>query len=235
MEYFYKLRYLLYKGIKKDKKILCISVIAGLLITFFISFSTFIYSEKIQGGISKSIIRLHVIANSDTEDDQNLKIAVRDTIIENIGRYLSECKDIKQSRNLIYSNMDNILKIAKDEVVRQGYNYEVNVFLSKEVFPMKKYRNNIFPAGVYEALRVEIGNAKGKNWWCVMYPPMCFIDFQEGEFNEESQTQLKTLLSDEEYDVISNDKETPKLKFKIVEFWQEIKNNNDEYITKGDS
>ncbi len=126
--------------------------------------------------IVNEIIRFHVIANSDSEEDQNLKLKVRDNVIEYVSDKLKDCKDLSEARKFIVNNKSTIESIAKDTIIENGYSYEVTSMLSRENFPDKVYGDLVFPQGEYEAYRILIGEAKGQNWWCVMFPPLCFVD-----------------------------------------------------------
>ena len=118
---------------------------------------------------------------------------------------------------------EEIRKTAAAEIARQGYDYPVSVSLVREDFPEKTYGNLVFPAGVYDAVRIEIGKAQGHNWWCVLYPQMCYVDAAWGEPTEEGWERLQENLTAEEYAVVSAAEQTnkaPKIKLKIVEMWQ---------------
>lgn len=187
-------------------------------------------------GISDSLIRFHVIANSDSDDDQALKLKVRDDILKKMNNVLSESENIDETRQLIYDNMDTIKKIAEEVIEDNSYDYKVNITLKMEQFPLKTYGDIILPPGKYEALLVEIGEAKGKNWWCVMFPPLCFVDVTHGVVPEETKETLKTILSDEEYDSIimtDGEEEMPiKIKFKLLEWFNFNKKEQEEDPSK---
>lgn len=132
--------------------------------------------ELVYEDIVNKIIRFHVIANSDSEEDQNLKLKVRDKVIEYVSDQLKECKDLNEARDFIIENKSAVEKIAEDVIKENGYSYNITSMLSKENFPDKVYGDLVFPQGEYEAYRILIGNAEGQNWWCVMFPPLCFVD-----------------------------------------------------------
>ena len=130
---------------------------------------------------------------------------------------------------------DDVIKIAKEHiqdfkniaqnvVKENGYNYEVNVEIGNLSFPTKTYGDISFPSGFYDALKVEIGKAEGQNWWCVMFPPLCFVDVTSGVVPEESKENLEENLGDEEYSIISDTEENgfTSIKFKIIEFFESI-------------
>ena len=126
--------------------------------------------------IVDKIIRFHVLANSDTEEDQKLKLKVRDEVINYISPKLKDSKSLNESRKIIMENKEKMEQISKKVIKDNGYDYEVTSMISRENFPDKIYGDLIFPQGEYEAYRILIGKAKGQNWWCVMFPPLCFVD-----------------------------------------------------------
>lgn len=126
--------------------------------------------------IADKIIRFHVIANSNTDEDQALKLKVRDKVIEFVSNKLKDSKSLEESRQFVLDNKSNIEEMAKDVINENGYSYSVTSSLSRENFPDKVYGDVVFPQGEYEAYRILIGEAKGENWWCVMFPPLCFVD-----------------------------------------------------------
>lgn len=173
--------------------------------------------DKLQNDISDKIIRFHVLANSDSDEDQNLKLKVKDEVLKYMKPILDNSKSITETRKLLLANDDKIKEIANKVIKQNGYNYSVNTELSNENFPIKTYGNITLPAGEYKAYRILIGNAKGRNWWCVMFPPLCFIDITKGEVSEDQSVQdMKKVLSDEEVDYIRNDKKI-EYRFKIVD------------------
>lgn len=217
--------------LNKDKKIILFSLVAGLVFTFFWGIhETKAYSDAIQSGIAEKVVRFHVLANSDEAFDQNLKLSVRDRILEEMGPELQKCVDVKETKKLLRNSFGKIQEIALDEIQSRGYVYDVKVSLQKDNFPLKHYGDLTFPAGIYDALRVEIGKAEGKNWWCVMFPPMCYVDAACGEVTEYSKVQLSGKLTAEEYIIVTALEEKkgvcPKVKFKVVEWWQEKKADN---------
>ncbi|ADL52779.1 stage II sporulation protein R [Clostridium cellulovorans] len=165
--------------------------------------------QVMQEEIAKKLIRFHVIANSDSDDDQKLKLKVRDEVLKFIAPKLKESKSIDESRGLIMENDQNIKNIAKEIINKNGYNYSVKTTLGQCNFPVKEYGNIILPAGEYEAYRIVIGDGEGKNWWCVMFPPLCFVDITKGQVAyEETKEEMKTVLNDEEYSYIDKEKDS---------------------------
>lgn len=170
-------------------------------------------NELVYEDIVNKIIRFHVIANSDSEEDQNLKLKVRDEVIKYISPKLVNSKEIDDARNILLDNKEEIENIAKKVIKENGYSYEVKSMLSKENFPDKVYGDLIFPQGEYEAYRILIGEGNGQNWWCVMFPPLCFVD----ETKEVVDTkEIKDNLESGDNDELKEEKF--KFKFKFFEF-----------------
>lgn len=140
--------------------------------------------------VKDSLIRFHVIANSDDEEDQNLKIKVKNEVIDYLYPYLNKSESVDESRKIIQDNIEEVKKIAEKVIKDNNYEYSVNVELSRENFPDKSYGNITLPQGNYEAFRIIIGEGEGKNWWCVMFPPLCFVDESKAEVEYE-KTQNK--------------------------------------------
>lgn len=155
--------------------------------------------------ISEKLIRFHVIANSDEEKDQALKLKVRDEVLKYIQPMLKDSKDIDNSREILKRENENILNIARTVIESNGYSYKVDSTLSREYFPVKTYGNITLPQGEYEAYRILIGSGEGKNWWCVMFPPICFVDVTKGAVAyEETEKEMKEVLSEDEYKMVDN-------------------------------
>ena len=193
-----------------------------IILTFiFILISAISYVNAVSSNLSDNVFRLHVIANSDSDEDQQLKYIVRDKIIEHVNELGKNAKSKEELINSI--NLDEINNIAKETILENGFNYDVKVEIGNFSFPTKTYGDISLPAGFYDALRVKIGKAEGQNWWCVMFPPLCFVDISSGIVPNESKENLKENLEPEEYTLISdNESEDIKFKFKIVEMLQNI-------------
>lgn len=225
MEYLSLFKNTILEWFQRDKKLILFSVCGGLIITISTGmFLTKAYSENIQKGIADSVVRFHVLANSDEAYDQELKLEVRDAVLLGMTDSLKQSNSIEQTKEILEKEKDEIRQIALNMVESKGYDYDVKVTLSRDLFPQKQYGDIVFPAGIYDAVRIEIGEAKGKNWWCVMFPPLCFVDVSYSEISEQGKEKLQNVLSEEEYDVVASqtkDSVVPEIKFKIVEWWQE--------------
>jgi stage II sporulation protein R len=172
----------------------------------------------IQQDIAEKIIRFHVIANSDSTEDQNLKIKVKDAVLTYVSPLLSNSEDINETRSILTSNTDNIIAVAKNVIAENGYSYDVTANLTTDYFPTKTYGDVTFPPGDYEAYKIEIGDHEGKNWWCVMYPPLCFIDASHGVLPDSSKETLKNMLTEEEYESLTIDNTHFVFRFKYLTF-----------------
>ena len=176
------------------------------------------YADYVSTDIADSVFRLHVIANSDSNADQNLKYTVRDKLLEYMDELCSNCSTKEEAISIAQQNIENFKQIALDTIKNEGFDYSVNVRIGNFEFPTKHYGDISLPAGYYDALRVEIGEAKGQNWWCVMFPPLCFTDVTSGVVPEESKEDLEETLTDEEFSIVSDNSSFDfKIKFKILE------------------
>ena len=204
-------------------KLLIVSLVLIISIIYILN-SYLTAQEAYMDGIRDEIIRFHVRANSDSEEDQALKLKVRDKILKETKYLLKESKSIDETRSIMKNNLDNIKYIAQKVLEDEGENYNVNVTFGIERFPTRKYGNLVFPAGEYEALVVEIGEGKGQNWWCVMFPPLCFVDITNGT-PAHVEEDLMEVLSEEEINSLLAEKNPPVvLKSKLVELFEKTKN-----------
>ncbi len=193
-------------------------IILTILFFIYVSLCAISYAYDISEDISSSVFRLHVIANSDSESDQNLKYLVRDNLLNYMNNICANCSSKEEAITIAKAHIDDFNQIALNTIHSEGYNYNVTVNIGNFEFPTKYYGDISLPAGYYDALKVEIGNAKGQNWWCVMFPPLCFTDITSGIVPDESKEELENSLTDEEFAIIANnDKLDLKLKFKILE------------------
>lgn len=173
--------------------------------------------RQLQKGIASNIIRFHVRAESDSKEDQWLKLQVKEAVLAYISPVLSKSQSVDESRQLLYNESENIRNVAAATLRSLGDESDVNVYFEICYFPMKTYGDMTFPPGEYEAFRVDIGEAQGKNWWCVLYPPLCFVDAVYGEVPEESKEELKGVLTEEEYSMVSG--ENVKFRFKYLKIF----------------
>ena len=195
------------------------------LITFFFVFGIltgiYINTDMALADVPEKIIRLHVVANSDSPVDQQLKLQVRDRIISSMSGRLEGLKDISEVKSIVQGSLAEIEAAAREVIEENRKRYGVKAVFTEMDFPTRTYGNITLPAGTYQALNIVIGEGKGKNWWCVMFPPLCFIDVAHGIAAEETMKELKTSLTEEEYSLLVSAKEpgavSVKLRFKIFE------------------
>jgi len=198
------------------KKIL-LSLLIGIAVTGFASE----YAKDVKADIAKNVVRFHVLANSNADYDQKLKLKVRDAVINYLEDKLENAENVEETKRILASEAENIRETAKSTVASEGYAYDVNVVMGEFDFPTKKYGDSQFPPGRYYALRVLIGEAKGENWWCVLYPQLCFTANAAGKMPEKSKQKLKNVLTDDEYNIVTNPngKIAFKFKFKLLELF----------------
>ncbi len=176
--------------------------------------------HRLQEGIAQEVIRFHVIANSDSSADQELKLRVKEALLKELSPKLKHISDITEGRAVIAAELSSIRTLSESVIAQEGYRYPVSVSLAPVYFPMKQYGDYTFPPGYYEALRVQIGEAKGKNWWCLMFPPLCFVDETYSIVDPEAENQLKCLLTEDEYEALKGKPLQVKYRFKL---WESLK------------
>ena len=181
-----------------------------------------LWLEQERMELSDRVIRLHVIANSDSGEDQALKLAVRDRVLEQAERLYPAKADLDTARTALEDGMSQLAAAGQKEVEAQGYDYPVTASITQCWFPTKEYDGFALPAGEYTALRVVIGEGKGQNWWCVMFPPLCFVDESVAVVDADGKEMLKENLSKEEYEALfaNGNVET---KSKVLEWIKEWK------------
>ena len=197
---------------KTNKSTLLIkSAIIAFVLTVIYSVIPF---QAVCAEIPNDVFRFHILANSDSEEDQALKLKVRDKVLEKTKILFDTANSKSDAEKFVKANLETIEKIAQNEVYKNGYNYPVKAEIVNMHFDTRYYESYTLPSGMYDALRITIGNAKGHNWWCVMYPSICISTVDEGK------DRAKDALSDDEYSVVTDDK--VEYKFFIVELFQKI-------------
>ncbi len=193
-------------------------LLAALLIGLFgyRQYKAHVLAEEIAG----KIIRFHVRANSDAELDQELKLKVRDAIGSCMQPLLSGVGDIEKSRKIIKASLPKIERTAEETIAAQGFSYPVTASLATVEFPQKTYGSYTFPAGLYEALEVVIGEGKGQNWWCVMYPNLCFYNSVYEVVGKDAEKSLERALTKEEYESLMENKNY-EIKFAFLDWLKE--------------
>lgn len=199
----------------KVAALLCLFVVTGALM--------FLYHRKVkeqhvQQDIAKEILRLHVVANSDSKEDQELKMKVKETVVTYLRGSMRDASSVEEARAEIEKRLPEIEEIAKEKMQTEGYDYEVQAELGECYFPVKEYGDLTFPAGEYEALRVNLGESAGKNWWCVMYPSLCFVDATYQVVPDSSKEKLKDSLTEEEYNSLLDGGDKVQYSSRIIEW-----------------
>lgn len=179
-----------------------------------------IWSLKGQTDLRERVIRLHVVANSDGAEDQALKLKVRDRVLQQVEALLEDSSDREAALALLAGSLEPIAEEAEEEIREQGYDYSVTAELEDLYFPTKEYDGFALPAGEYKALRIQIGSGGGKNWWCVVFPPLCLAAAEENL----DETALASGLTEEDVSLITEEDTKYVFKFKSIEIWDEIRN-----------
>lgn len=187
----------------------------------------YLYGEATKGqrqqrAIAEQIIRLHVIANSDTDEDQELKMKVKETIVTYLRGEMQDATSVDEARQAIREHLPEIEEIAAEKMRAEGYEYTAEATLGESYFPVKEYGDLTFPAGNYEALRVRLGESAGHNWWCVMYPSLCFVDSTYQVVPDASKERLKDSLTSEEYDSLLDGGEEVSYSWKAGEWLENL-------------
>ena len=175
-----------------------------------------LWAETAQAQLAEKVIRLHVLANSDSQADQDLKLQVRDKVLAQAGTLLTGQEGVQAAAAVLQDNLDTLAQAAAQEIQNQGYGYAVQVSLEDTWFPTRQYEDIALPAGNYQALRVVIGEGEGHNWWCVVYPSLCL--------GAVSETALKTSgFTGQDYALVTEANESYVFKFKTIELLEELK------------
>ncbi len=197
---------------KKTIRKIEISVMLALVICCALNINSF--SNQCDG-IRNKMLRMHIIANSDSIEDQELKLQVRDAVLEKGKEIFDGSVTADEAEIRITPYIDDLEETAKKIVIDAGYNYDVDVTVQKDFFKTRTYDNSVtLPAGYYNAVKVVIGEGKGKNWWCVMFPPMCLP-------SATAECEIDDVLNDDESDIVLNGNKY-KFKFKIVELVESL-------------
>ena len=194
-------------------------VFTGVLMVFY---RRGVAEQRRQRDIAEEILRLHVVANSGSKEDQALKLEVKESIVTYLRGVMSDAKSVEEARLEIQKRLPEIEDLAREKMKTEGYDYEADAVLGKCYFPVKEYGDLTFPAGEYEALKVNLGKSAGKNWWCVMYPTLCFVDSTYQIVPETSKEKLKENLTEEEYNSLLDGGDNVQYSFQFIEWIQNV-------------
>lgn len=181
-----------------NKKIITRILLAGFAVIALTTGIMYTKQIRLQQNLAGKVLRFHVRANSDSEHDQQLKLKVRDAVGGFLSTKISAAQNLDQCEQIVDENMDELIKVAEKTVQQEGDDYPVTAKLEMTSFPVKSYGDYTFPSGKYEALNIKIGEGKGHNWWCVMYPNLCFSGSVYEVTDEKSEAKLREVLSEEE-------------------------------------
>lgn len=193
----------------------------AILAVLFLVAANILMSEKVaanQKELADSLIRFHVRANSDSDEDQELKLKVRDAVVDYMEVLLCESQSAKQSQEIIANNMEDILGVAMQVIHDNGYQYDLSGYIVEEYFPLRTYGDIALPPGEYTAFRIDIGEAQGRNWWCVLYPSLCFVDVTHGVVPDESKAEFQKIADETGAQVTT----TYSVEFKYLKFLNEF-------------
>jgi stage II sporulation protein R len=191
----------------------------ALLLAFSLTLVTGVWASGSQSALADRVVRLHVIANSDSDADQTLKLQVRDGVLAAAGDCLDGVTDRSEAESILSDRLQALADAGAAVVAQAGYDYPVTVSLEDCWFPTKDYDDFSLPAGTYRALRVVIGEGQGQNWWCVVFPPLCL-----GAVTETSETAAAMAgLSDDQIALITGRDEGYVIKFKLIEWWNSLR------------
>ena len=179
--------------------------------------------EAMAARIAPEILRFHVLANSDSDEDQQLKLRVRTLLLDSIYEKLGENASLDDTKEYVLANKDSLEQEAEDYMKAEGYDYPAHMEVTECYFPSKTYGDMVFPCGTYEAVRVEIGKGKGHNWWCVLYPPLCFVDSTYAVVPDSSREILRESLDAADYQALL--KKQPEVHIRIRSKFLELLEN----------
>lgn len=209
---------------KNGKYKWCLLVSVGII--FFLLFGIEQQNQKVQAlqrEVAGQVIRLHVVANSDSKTDQRIKCKIRDKVVEVMQHTLQEIDSKEEAEQSIKGKLKQIEKMTNQVLKQEKCGQKSQVRLTTEEFPVKEYGDTVFPAGEYETVQIQIGEAKGGNWWCVMYPGLCLVDESVAIMPSDSKKQLQDHLTEEDYAQMTQNTTKVKYTFRLMELWEKWK------------
>lgn len=183
-----------------NRIIFFLACIIATIFTCFLSWRMQITAQaKTQEHLAEEVLRFHILANSDSDADQALKMTVKEQVLSYLKEAMPDGLNVEDTKDWMRRHTDELEDLAYETIVEEGRDYPVSAAVTTCYFPEKTYGDVTFPAGNYEALRIEIGAAKGHNWWCVLYPNLCFLDATNAVVPEDGKEELKSVLTEDEY------------------------------------
>ena len=209
---------------KIQKNFLLFFTILFILLILFVYYLAKSYSDIMFNNISNSFVRFHVIANSNSTEDQIMKYKVRDKIMNYASPLLAKAHSKKEAIQILNSHLDELCKISKEILEEENLYYSINLYVGKSYFPTRDYESFILPEGYYDSLVVELGEANGQNWWCVMFPSICLPQSNNTDLSNHTMSILEDSLSSEEFQIVSKNSSSAdiKIKFKLIELFENL-------------
>ena len=195
---------------------------AALLLASGLTLTTGVWAGASESALADRVLRLHVVANSDSDSDQARKLLVRDAVLAQASQLLENADDRGHAEAALAPHLDELAQAGADALARTGRTDPVTVTLADQWFPTKEYDGFSLPAGQYRALRVTIGEGKGRNWWCVVFPPLCVASVSE----QSVESAAEGVLSEDQVALITGQDGGYVLKFRLIEWWQELTGGN---------
>lgn len=204
----------------RGKKAVCVilSICAAVFLTWSVTVNRSLAAQEkmaqTQVKLSGEVLRFHVPANSDSKEDQEVKCKVRDEVIGYMQKHMPQDLDVEGVKDWAGKNLEELEAAADQVLIKEGVDYRANASVRTCYFPDKSYGDVFFPKGYYEALRIELGEARGHNWWCVLYPNLCFTDATYTSVDEQGKEALRNVLTEDAYEMV-----TAVSKFKIKSYF----------------
>lgn len=192
-------------------------IVATLFVTLCVTMLLTGYTNDVQSDLQENLIRLHIVANSDDCGDQEVKLKVRDDVLNEVRNDF-----LSLSKEDIVKNLKTIEDTANNTLRQNGFDYTATAEYGMFSFPKKTYKSITLPSGNYYGVRIVLGTGSGHNWWCVMYPPLCVKEDGTAELSEQGEKMLKENLGDDTYEIITQSDKKAVLKFKLVEIVREL-------------
>jgi len=203
-----------------EKRMLAMAAGVGLLAALT---GTALYAERAQADIANGVVRLHILANSDREDDQAVKLLVRDALLPALTALLAEADGKASACDALEAALPDIAKTAEAVLLENGYVYGAQAGIARAYFPTREYGDIALPAGPYDALRIELGTGEGRNWWCMVFPPLCYVDITQAAVSAETSEALEAVLTTDGAALVTGKGDSAWIRFALVELWQEWK------------
>lgn len=197
----------------KQNKLLGKALVCGFVMAVIASFFPF---AAACGGLPENVVRLHVVANSDSEEDQSVKLLVRDTVLEEAAKWYGGAQSMEEASSQLCTHLQSLGETARTTLAENGMEYSAKVEMTEMYFSTRDYGTFRLPAGRYRTLRVTLGEGQGKNWWCVVFPSLCLPAAGE------EQSDLLLSLPESEREIVENPEQF-QVKFKAVELWESLR------------